>query len=328
MIDPSAALENCDPKDRTARLVRVRNGETVSKKRVFFEWKQFKLHRGATEPSEAVKRRVETLGRLLAHDSGRAAGFHTLQCTTITRLPSPNTAFALIFDLPQEYFPFGEAPMTLLRAIMSKNLARPTLEERFAMARCLVKTVFHLHSVDWQHKSIRSENILLPHRNTTDSRVAQEGVFDYENLILVGFEFPWVKEDTFTMGLDYFLCQDIYRYPDRRGPPEERFNVLHDIYALGVVLLEIGLWRVAWQFENYSRMDADSIMASLQQHAEDRLPHYMGLNYTQAVLTCLRGELWSSGDIAERQSGFTDGERLKINLSLFNVILPQVTWGA
>ena len=40
---------------------------------------------------------------------------------------------------------------------LSKTINTPTLDEKFAMARFLVKAVFHLHSMDWLHKSIRSE---------------------------------------------------------------------------------------------------------------------------------------------------------------------------
>lgn len=37
--------------------------------------------------------------------------------------------------------------------------------------------------------------------------------------------------------------KDIYRHPYRQGlQPQERYNIGHDIYSLGVCLLEIGLW--------------------------------------------------------------------------------------
>lgn len=40
--------------------------------------------------------------------------------------------------------------------------------------------------------------------------------------------------------------RNLYRHPDRQGPPRATFTKIYDIYALGVVLLEIGLcWTVA-----------------------------------------------------------------------------------
>jgi len=39
----------------------------------------------------------------------------------------------------------------------------------------------------------------------------------------------------------------LYRHPERQGPPdsmaEAKYNIGHDIYRLGVCLLEIGLWQ-------------------------------------------------------------------------------------
>lgn len=39
--------------------------------------------------------------------------------------------------------------------------------------------------------------------------------------------------------------RDIYRHPERQGQPTTPFKKIHDIYSLGVVLLEIGLWEPA-----------------------------------------------------------------------------------
>jgi hypothetical protein len=36
---------------------------------------------------------------------------------------------------------------------------------------------------------------------------------------------------------------NFYRHPVRQGYPKSPFKVQHDIYAPGVVLLEIGLWK-------------------------------------------------------------------------------------
>jgi hypothetical protein len=47
-----------------------------------------------------------------------------------------------------------------------------------------------------------------------------------------------------------FVEDCIYQHPDRWGADTEyRFSMLHDIYSLGVVLLEIGLWKpfVRWR---------------------------------------------------------------------------------
>jgi hypothetical protein len=80
-------------------------------------------------------------------------------------------------------------------------------------------------------------------------------VVDYDNPFVVGFEFSREESDRSTTEQDDKLERNIYRHPDRQGPPEARFNMLHDIYSLGVVLLEIGLSRPAKNFESdYAEM--------------------------------------------------------------------------
>ncbi|KAK4122789.1 hypothetical protein N657DRAFT_672597 [Parathielavia appendiculata] len=62
------------------------------------------------------------------------------------------------------------------------------------------------------------------------------------------FSEPWVLEFEFNPPLGYFspghadtcLSKDVYRHPDRQQRPKELFSKIHDIYALGAVLLEIG----------------------------------------------------------------------------------------
>lgn len=59
---------------------------------------------------------------------------------------------------------------------------------------------------------------------------------------------PWVLGFEFSRPETYFsngqsdACprRDVYRHPDRQQDPSTVFTKIHDIYALGVVLLEIG----------------------------------------------------------------------------------------
>ncbi|KAL8367895.1 hypothetical protein RB599_003693 [Gaeumannomyces hyphopodioides] len=102
------------------------------------------------------------------------------------------------------------------------------------------------------HKSFRSENILFfPSLDTTASADREEGPtlpssrIDISEPWVLGFEFSR-PELYFSHGYgDSCLARDIYRHPDRQRNPAQPFNKLHDIYALGVVLLELGLWRPA-----------------------------------------------------------------------------------
>lgn len=312
MIDPTGTLEEIDLENRMATLSQGDKSRTV-----FVEFKPFELKRRAKEPSESVKARVENLAQLLAHEEAHAAGFNALHCIAVVR--ATEKAFAFAFALPPTLIPEGGKPISLLSAISSKKLHRPTLNERFAMARVLVQTVFQLHSVDWLHKSIRSENVIFGYREDPLRPT-------YGHPLLVGFEYSRSERDTSSTEYDDKLERNIYRHPDRQGLPEDRFNALYDIYSLGVVLLEIGLWRVAAQFEkNYEEIDPKARMDSLQEHAKDRLPHYMGVDYKDAVLACLSCTLLPDKDPATISAGLTDTQRLDLNLSLLGNVLNKFT---
>lgn len=315
LVNPTRIPQLEGPEARTA-LLHI-SGPASLPKRVWMEFKPFELRRKSTEPTEAVKQAAQRLARLLGHPKAQEAGFRTLRCISLLQLLKPNPAFALVFELPEDRFPAHRNPTTLLKSIESKTIDRPTLDQRFAMARCLVKTLFHLHSVDWLHKSIRSNNILFGYDPSSATRP------DYSHPYLVGFEFSRDERDRSTTDQDDQLDRNIYRHPDRQGPPEKRFSAMHDHYALGVVLLEIGLWRPVLGFEeDYDEMSPDEIMLSLQEHAKDRLPHYMGLDYTEAVLACLNGSLQTRVTVG--QTGMSDSQRLGLNLALLEKVLNKI----
>jgi hypothetical protein len=145
---------------------------------------------------------------------------------------------------------------------------------------------------------------------------------------LVGFEFSREESDRSATEQDDRLERNIYRYPDRQGPPEGRFNVLHDIYSLGVVMLEIGLWHVAKNFErDYVDMEPELIAKSLQEHAEDRLPHYMGTEYKAAVMACLQGTLIKPEHTRNLSLPSYNQQRAEVNLALFEKVIRRLDSG-
>jgi len=83
------------------------------------------------------------------------------------------------------------------------------------------------------------------------------------------------------------------------------FNKIHDIYALGVVLLEIGLWEPAITLEKnqfkHARdlVDPYVIQAQLQKQTMRRLGSRMGERYKQVVLKCLSGDFGVVDDTKE-----------------------------
>src|SRR5437762_12139836 len=80
---------------------------------------------------------------------------------------------------------------------------------------------------------------------------------------------------------------NVYRHPERWGLPTVRFQPIHDVYALGVVLLEIGLWRRASSVLRSHSPGA--VRERFIEYATNRLPYLTGTAYSNIVKTWLEG---------------------------------------
>lgn len=96
------------------------------------------------------------------------------------------------------------------------------------MSRNIARSIIFLHSASFVHKNIRPETII-----TTETGESY----------LVGFQwFRAAAGDTHMLG-DAVQSNNLYRHPTRQGEaPAEIYSMQHDVYSLGVCLLEIGLW--------------------------------------------------------------------------------------
>ena len=173
----------------------------------------------------------------------------------------------------------------------------------------------------WVHKSIRSENILfLPEASVatddvsgpTTAGAVPDALVDrrtrecYTEPWLFGFEYSRVmSQDSDLAMTDTSIANNIYRHPERWNAPTHRFGAIHDIYALGTVLLEIGLMRpllslsstgFARAAEAASSVDTaaakstkDGVKAQLLDNAAKRLPFTVGRTYCEVVMLCLSG---------------------------------------
>lgn len=80
------------------------------------------------------------------------------------------------------------------------------------------------------------------------------------------------------------------------------FKKIHDIYALGVVLLEIGLWEPAAKLERNMFSHArnpHAVQEQLIKHAQRRLESRVGRMYKEVVLKCLTAEFGVENDTKE-----------------------------
>ena len=98
----------------------------------------------------------------------------------------------------------------------------------------LASTLLCLHTTDWLHKGIHSDNILFP---------CGEGGLRIEDAFLSGFDYSRPQSNrTTSRSLD--PKWDIYRWPgvQSKAVRAGRFRKTYDIYSLGLLFIEIGHW--------------------------------------------------------------------------------------
>ncbi|KAL5379200.1 hypothetical protein DPSP01_008649 [Paraphaeosphaeria sporulosa] len=219
--------------------------------------------------------------------------FGLLQCRGVVKIYGTEgrkpTAFDFIFQIPSEL----HSPRSL-RATLLNSGTDASLTSRVQIARKLAQSVSYVHTYGFVHKNIRPDTILVLQDTSTELAAS----------FLLGFErFRNVDRRTLMMG-DSVWNKDLYRHPQRQGlNPEEEYVMQHDIYSLGVCLLEIGLWQsfflimqteeatpTGWLPKNILEDSLDKA-ACVKEHfvelAQDRLPAKMGEIYTRVVVTCL-----------------------------------------
>lgn len=234
------------------------------------------------EPRPEILTRIGQLAVLL--NRRHSARARLLPCRGFSRIPG-RCAIALVFQFPSGCF----SPPTPLRHMLdtTKMREKPSLETRLRLALTLAVALFQFHAVGWVHKSFRSSNILF----FSDENSSP---LTLENPYLVGFEYA--REDAGFSDNPVYpdIATDIYRHPQTWGKPTTNFQKMHDIYSLGVVLLEIGLWQPVaalekTQFRDLVYSDRFDVQELFQTEAARRLPFGLGSAYAEVVRKCLTG---------------------------------------
>lgn len=216
--------------------------------------------------------------------------FGLLRCLGATYNES-KSEFGLIFRIPDSMYD----PETL-RARIATSKIDHSLSDRFRLATQLARAVLSIHMFDMVHKNIRPENIIL----FRDQESSLGSAF------LLGFVRTRRSADGTRLAGDLDWEKNIYHHPRRQGSNiRDRYVMQHDIYSLGVCLLEIGLWST---FVEYSGSDHEPvgsqaydlrfescddshrpglIKARLLSLAANELLQKMGTKYASIIESCL-----------------------------------------
>ncbi len=193
-------------------------------------------------------------------------------------------------------------PVSLQDLIRGQQI--PSLNKRVTLAHAVARCLMYLHAVNWLHKCFRSDNVVFftPPGCSTD----------YATPLLCGYEYarPDLSDEP-TEEASGSPESDLYRHPSvlDRADPNARSRKSHDIYSLGVVLVEIAHWepveQVVNRLQNSKTCGNQEIL--LSKNSLTKVESIAGEAYAKVVQKCLIvGEelgLYNGADETDPQVG-------------------------
>jgi len=266
--------------------------------------------------------------------SRQGAGLRGLLCSGIYR---DRNTFGLVYEIPlpdRDNSDMscrqrtgaggggGSAPTTFVATLaqliaMPKLLSLVALNDRFRLALDLSTALLEFHKIGWLHRGMSSHNVIF---TSSYSSASSDGAETWET------SFRKLQTGPFITGFAHSRPDEVgqfsnltattreleslrdYLHPRYRGKEgTERFSVKYDYYSLGVVLLEIGLWkplagmigkwnenaRTKQKKDKSFKLNSEEVRRELVATARRVLPATMGEKYSQAVVACLSDELES-----------------------------------
>ena len=176
-----------------------------------------------TRPDSSVKE-VRDFARILANVE--PVVFSLLVCRGLIQ-GTREHEYQFIFDIPALF----SQPRALRTYLLNSNISHP-LDDRFQIAKSMARSVLFLHSSQIVHKNISPETVLL----------LQDSSTSLNSSFLLGFEKARRDGKLSNKRGDWDWERNLYRHPRRQGEfPDDVYEMRHDVYSLGVCLLELGL---------------------------------------------------------------------------------------
>ena len=248
----------------------------------FKEYKRYGPHESARDVA-TLKEYAAELAKMLSKET--PLEFLTLPFSDYIHHAKEHY-FVFNFDIPSIY----KAKWVTLYDIITKGEIRdnPTLEERLSMAHGLATAVYNWHIANWVHQGINSHDIIFFQKKNTSK-------WDYSRPFVGGFDYARPLHARSIGRQVQNLRDDVYRHPERLSPrvgrPPHRRS--HDVYSLGVVLLELGVWDAACNIanpENQATLTIRDMHRRLTSAVGNNLAFKVGSRYRDAVDICLRSD--------------------------------------
>ena len=256
---------------------------------VLVEWKVYQEHQADIDISTELLERLDTVARLL-QEASKVSGLRVLRCRGVFHDVGYYRC-GLVYDFPSDSLADSLQVYTLQELISPPNRRKtlPPLEIRFQLAHTLATSLARFHQLSWLQRSISSFNIVFfhPAKSASWPKRSWEPYFlGYSNSRPNG-------TSPFTEGMDDDPAQRNYLHPAYRENGRVRFVAEFDHYSLGLVLLEIGLWKslpAILEGNKKCRGKPETVRLKLLELEVPLLRLTMGTKYENAVRTCLGDE--------------------------------------
>lgn len=250
---------------------------------VLIEWKPYDQRAGVSR-AYIIAMRADMLCRLLRKFSSTCLG--VLPCLGFFDEVSMGY-FGFVFKLPQlPLYGSTSQPLTL-NYLMGVQPSLPPLEDRFKLSSIIARTLMAFHCSEWLHKDFSSKNILIATNPHDTSKP------DITRPYIIGFTYsrPEDHEGISSEIRQAAADEPLYQHPSLipiAGQVAPRHSKAFDLWALGCVLLEVGLWRRLddlWK-PKYSE-SRDKWAERLRRNWTRELRGRCGGTYEEVVNTCL-----------------------------------------
>ncbi len=286
---------------------------------VFVEWQSYRD--ADKQPDKLAEKQIHELGDFLSVPN-RPPDFRALDCIGLFK-DNANDRYGVVYSLPNYLRDLSSRIRTENRRIYNPStLTKLICDEdgvldlgiRFSLAKKLLYSVVVMHTCGWLHKNISPDNILFFTARPAPGEKFKDYEKDISRPIIVGYGLsrpddidaeqqqvsrlpPELLDHPKGRPSRHFPEAgdsdgkkpniNIYQHPDKVAKPSRRYRHRYDIYSLGLVLLEIGLWQDLQTFDSSKWKDAYGFRRFVLDRLVPDLWGQCGAIYGGVVKECL-----------------------------------------
>lgn len=201
--------------------------------RVWIEWKDIPAGSGLGPEIEQVERRIGLLTDLLRFV--KPDGFRAPPCLGYVKIVDSDDTIRFGIVFKKTSTDDAQSDIITLRELLGRE-PKPSLSTRIVLCAILARCIHSFHAVNWLHKALRANNIVF---------LWSPGPPNLSAPFVSGFELSRPSMiDQMTEKPRFDPSKDIYRHRNTQSTQTDgNYRQSYDIYSLGVVMVEIALWK-------------------------------------------------------------------------------------